>query len=859
MTLEDFFTSTELKDGLTTPSRVNELLTVMQNEKENIGKNISDATRQWSAVATTIAATESKECLDLFIQLDGLWFIDKWLKDAQKLMNDGENDFLDELIISLLRGLERLQVDRDCSMDSGIGLTVQGLLGHCSLVVREKAKDLCDGWAIVQEVDGTAADVNSVAMPPGGNNNVENVEQSVCSDTVQQEMDKEEVPMPEITMESETELAKVENNKSEAETTPLTGISSLLEDVKENQENDCLTTLSSPSDKKTLTSDVDVDHGLESATKTETMEDIIDKDEEMVDGSESQSPDHGNTTMEFDTTSGVGCSTGGGGLQQSPDAGNPKTTSDAESDEANEDDKNDDEIESEDDSGSHSHFSKPLIKSQDDLISKRPSDMDLDYGMVDPLELARQVANEVELEVDSPEQSCSTSTEEKHHSTGESGKEVSSGPAPGPIPGPSPKGSPSQTEPEIPVTQVNEAGQESGLNAEKGFSGFDLNQEFSSDEIEMEPPLDQILNPISVVSASRAAAADGLPVTPLQFEGTLGWKGSAATSAFRRIPEGEKTYSSSSSHNHSNQRLNHLDFDLNVAEGSDDKIQDFLSLDKVEESSRPQLDLNSFGDGDAGIISLDWKRDGRVVPLRQNGPQSLSSSSMQPSYKNIDLNLNDRLTIQNNASFNNPFLGKPFNNKRDDSVISIFGTQVEVNRKEYIPHPPPPLQPTNGRILEPSVDFSLGRPGSGLGLGSSMPYANLPAYGYGHNGYSMGPMYGQPGAPIPYMVDSRGAPMMQPIPPAYSQPTQPFFFNMAASGAPSGSNGAGPSRNSLDLNPGFITEMGNRENHNNMGLRQFFNHNQASSSSVIGGKREEPDSGWELFPINYKHQQPPWQ
>ncbi|KAD7477539.1 hypothetical protein R6Q59_007297 [Mikania micrantha] len=807
MTLEDFFTLTELKDGLTTPTRVSELVTVMQNEKESIVKNASDATRQWSAVATTIAATENKECLDLFIQLDGLWFIDKWLKDAQNLMNDNGNDFLDELIIALLRGLERLQVDRHQSMGSGIGLTVQGLLGHSSLVVREKAKILCDRWDLVQNND-----VNLVAVSSGGTNNVENVEQSVCSDTVQQETNKEEIPTPEIIMASETEIIKDENNKAKSECTPPTEISSPLE-------------------QRTLTSDIE--HGLECTTKTETMEDIIDKDEEMVDGEESKSPKHGNTTTEFDTASGINDSVSGGGdgsLLGSPHADNPKTTSDTGSDEADEDDKKDVEIESEDNSGSHMHFTSRLMKSQDDnLISKRPSDMELDYGMVDPLELARQVANEVELDIDSQEQSCSTSTDEKeHHSIGGSGKEVSSEPRP--EPGPSPKGSPS------PATQINGVGQESELNPEKGFSGFDLNQEISSDEIEADHPVDQILTPISVVSASRAAAADGLPVTPLQFEGTLGWKGSAATSAFRRIPEVEKTYSSSSSHNNSNPRLNHLDFDLNVAEASDDKIQDFFSREKVDESSRLELDLNSLGDG----------------------AHSLSSSSMQLSFKNTNLNINDRLSIQNNASFDSPFLGKPFNNKRDESVISIFGTQVEVNRKEYVSHPPP--QPSNGKILEPLVDFSLGRPGSGLGFGSSVPYATLPAYGYGHNGYTMGPMYAPPGAPIPYMVDSRGAPIIPPIPPVFSQQTQPFFFNMAASGAPSGSNGVGPSRNSLDLNPGFITEMGNRENNNhNMGLRQFFNHNQASSSSVIGGKREEPDSGWEFFPINYKHQQPPWQ
>ncbi|KAJ0466792.1 putative transcription regulator IWS1 family [Helianthus annuus] len=480
--------------------------------KKNIGKNVSDGshgTRQWSAVATAIAATENKECLDLFVQLDGLSFIAKWLKDAQNVVDDSGNGGFDELIVVLLRGLERLQVDHDLSVGSGIGLTVLGLVGHSSLVVREKAKELCERWARVQDVDGAPAAVISASISP------------------------DELPTQEIIM--------VENDKAKSESTLLTGISSTLEDVKEKPENNCLTTSSSPSKHKTLTSDIDVDHGLESATKTETME-----DEEMVD------LDHGNTVTELETTSRIGDSAGGGGLQDSPDADNhPKMTSDTESDEADEDDKKDDGTESGDDSASHSC----LEKRGDDLINKRPSDMELDYGMVDPLELARQVANEVELEVDSPEQSCSSTTSE-------------------PEPGPSSKGSPSPAEPEHPATQINETGQESGLNPEKGFSGFDLNQEVSSHEIETENErlVDQIVTPISVVSASRAAAADGLRLPLCNSRVLSVGKGSAATSAFRRIPESEKTYSSSSSHNNSNQRLNHLDFDLNVAEDSDDKL-----------------------------------------------------------------------------------------------------------------------------------------------------------------------------------------------------------------------------------------------------------------------------------------------
>ncbi|XP_071696921.1 uncharacterized protein [Rutidosis leptorrhynchoides] len=812
MTFKDFFTLTELKDGLTSPSRVTELFNIMQNEKETLNNNNNnESTRQWSAVATAIAATENKECLDLFIQLDGLTFINKWLNDAQKFENDSENDDLEQLIVALLCVIEKLHVDPHWSPDSGIGKTVSNLCSHRSSLVQAKAKAIC----------------NKQTPSENNNENKENVEQvtdqkmmSACSDDdVQKEINKEEIvimPTQEIVLESATDIIKAEKDEPKSENTPLTEVSSALEDAKEEQKVNSL-------EHKTLTLSTDVDHALEPATKTEIMEDTNDKDEEMVEGDESH-------TIEVDIASGIGDSTAGG-LPEMSGTENPKTASDTENDE---DEKKDVEMESDEDSGYRS--STPSVKVRDnDLISNRPSDMELDCGMVDPLELARQVAIEVECEVSSQEQSCSTST-------GGLGNEVSSGPGPGPGPGSS-----SPAEPDIPATEM---GQESGLNAEKGFSGFDLNQEFSSEETES--AVDPVMTQISVVSASRAAAADGLPVAPLQFEGTLGWKGSAATSAFRRVPDSEKTFSSSSSHNNSNL----LDFDLNVADACEDnnnnnKMEDFLSRDKIKENSRLQLDLNSLGDGDVGPISLDWKRDNRVTTLRQNGPLSPSVSSSSSSFRNIDLNLNDHFTGPNNASLDNPFLGKLFNNKRDEPVISIFGTQV---RKDYIP---PPARP-NGRILEPSVDFSLGRPGPGssLSLGSSMPYPNLPGYGYGHNGYAMGPMYPPPGAPIPYMVDSRGAHMLPSIPPpaSFSQQTQPFFFNM---GGPSGSNGAGTSRSNFDLNSGFLTEMGNREN--NGGLRQFFNHNQASSSSVIGGKREEPDSGWEFFPINYKHQQPPWQ
>lgn len=296
----------------------------------------------------------------------------------------------------------------------------------------------------------------------------------------------------------------------------------------------------------------------------------------------------------------------------------------------------------------------------------------------------------------------------------------------------------------------------------------------------------------------------------------------------------------------------------------------------------------------ANNVNASTKLKPKPKPKTQTQTQSLP-------FKNIDLNLNDH----NSNPPNNPFLSKLFN-KREESVISIFGTQVEVNLKDSNSS----SNSNSNSIPTPNgIDFTLGRPGSNsIPTPTPTPYTNLP--NYPHNGFQMTPMYGGPhlgvsGGPhlggsggfgsIPYMVDSRGAVVTPQImqQPVYSQPSHPFLY---------GSNGAGPSRNNFDLNSGFMGDLGNRENNGGIGFRQFFNTNQehqqqqqqqqylrmnnnnnlqASSSSMIGGKRMEPESGWDLFPVNYKqqqqhqnqshnhnqhqnqnhypHQQPPWQ
>lgn len=955
MTLEDFFTLSELKDGFTAPDRVKELITVMQREDDSVVKNFVEATRQRSTVASTVAATENKNCHDLFIHLNGLYFIDRWLKDAQKHGNDTDDIFLEESIIALLRALERLQIDNQRSSSCGIGRTVQNLVAHSSSVVRDQAKALLDRWMLIQGNDVAPQDVKSPddAISPShrNDNDEKNVERPkdetmplVSMDTMQRVIvNNEETTAPDKIMDhvdpscksnhdDRNLLVKIEvpNSKSEVQGSTYAGqldVSRLDTRVKdENEEINCrdkadlveMSTLSSPLEQ--IASSADVDNALESSIKTDPRGD---KDEDMVDDGESS--DHFRTTMSLKTMNQGGVSAASA-LQDLPEAESLKTSSNSESGREADNAKEHVGVQSIGNSGSGSHFFKLSTNPRGDGVKSKTLDMELDYGMIDPLEVARQVSIEVQREVDSRERSCSTSEKmsgggsERPNSPDStnckeslpvegSDKEVTSGSEkmssggslrPSAVePVKDAKTLVSEREsckPDITASQISEIAQVSEANTGRGISGFDLNQEVCSEEVDN--PINQVSSTISVVSASRAVAASGLPSAPLQFEGTLGWKGSASTSAFRRIFEGDKPLSSSGTHNNSKQRLDCLDIDLNVTESSEDKIEDFLSRNKMpgvsglpsgEESSveasprRPErllLDLNSIGDEGADAVDLDWRRDGRVASVNQNGWQSpsrsSSSSSKQPSLRNIDLNLNDQPVFPYGASLDHSYLGKSSNHsgaskavfKQEESGFSIFGSKVEVKTKDSLPQP-------SGRILDPPVNFNLGRSGAGLGLESSINYGNPPFYG--HNGFAPGAamfFYGSPGVPTPYMVDSRGAPVVAQIM-GSSQPPSPFIMNMAVAGTSSGSSGVGPSLHNFDLNTGLMIG-GNRETVG--GLRPLFHHNggsmdeqylransslQASSSSVVGGKRREPDSArWEeLFPVNKHPQpqpQPPW-
>ncbi|KAG8377937.1 hypothetical protein BUALT_Bualt08G0085800 [Buddleja alternifolia] len=973
MTLEDFFTLSEMNNGLTDPSRVRELVAVMQNERDCIVKNVGDSTRQWSAVASAIAATENMDCLDLFIQLDGLHFIDKWLKEAQKFSNDS---FVEESITHLLQALQTLQMDYEKVVASGIWTTVKNLLVHNSSKVQDKARVLFVSWktkresctsisdveksrALTDDEAGKSSDIERDATISGETSVKEKDNESTRDDPVLSTssdviysgqienahnsdkivdssngderpldcvepppLDKPTVEPPVCDSVGTTSIescspavSRQDNPVTRTELPDLESPSNLKQFPKNESSPEKLGSLeeSRTSEVKHCTSSSDGGDAI-SVTEPSLPKNIIagdniacNKNSLYIDSrtidSDGKGVMDGKSYVNQRRSSSPFIDKGGGSfnhhmLHKSSSGdkswGNPKDLGTFLS--GIEDDEKVNTLDlhvSGCDLAKKFDFSIRQMNREPDGPGKK-SDVELDYGIIDPLEVARQVAIEVEREVvDYREQSCSSSeklpegnirspdspksvSRKQSHASEGSPKELAKNPDSSDESLQSATSTENQDADEtngsqdMATSQLTEAAQEGEANEDKGRCNFDLNDEICSEDA-TDRLGNQFSAPVSVVSASRAAAAPGLPGGPLQFEGNLGWKGSAATSAFRRasprrLPESDNTGGSSGI---SKQPQGFLDFDLNVAESVDVPESSRLPSGESSNSRRFEhlgLDLNHASE-DGGVVASDW-RIAQLFP-QANGHNSQSSSSSKQPLKNFDLN--DQPSFLNDSS-DNSCLGKLSQNftvsggiTSNDSVISIMGTRVEVNRKDFVPQT---LPLPDGRCPELSFDVNLGRTGNFPGIGSVLPYAH---YGYSNipPGPTMplsSPLYGSVG-PIPYMMDSRGAPVIPQIvgsasslPTGFSQP--PYFLNMNNS---TPSNSVGPSRSSFDLNSGIMLESGSNDP---AGFGRFLNSGQVGSMdgqlrsipqpsiTSVGGKRKEPDNGWENYP--FRHYAPPW-
>ncbi|CAN7081610.1 unnamed protein product [Brassica oleracea var. botrytis] len=967
MALEDFFTLAELKDGLTVTSRVQELVSVMQSNKYSVLKDAGDASRQWTAVASTIAVTKNRECLDVFVNLDGVRYFGSWLAEAQTLGNESVDKSVEESILALLEAVENIGVDGSRLVSSGIWVAVKKLVDHGSSRVQDQARKLFDSWkdkivndhserdtesgskahddemrvvAVSMEISGLKSgvtlcstqssnekqcpEITDEALPSGtsGENNSDqdkglelqndkvgsasNVN-SHCSNMMTETLNESST---DVFMKDVQDNLSPKGKGSMRETIVPTVSSSLLSSERGSVEGASNAPLGAEISKEkhlgiygdfpekmggaVAVSSSSAGHVAASSDsviasmeleKNCLLQSSLDSNEVRRNASETlygsddaslaHSSKHARDNQDSDNSSRL---SGGHGRNDKLES-DSMTTAHAE----NEDKK---------DGKDHLDIKKKVKRkktrrsSRSMTISQRlgaidKTTADIDLGILDALEVATKVAQEVAREVDSGEASQSSSEEELSDESGQSGSqdshddELHTG---SPSKGLSMGESHSIEEPHVGDEDVMDekndklengmmntddvkekhlaVAAKSEVGRENSPCGFDLNEDICPDETDV------------VMSISES----GMPAaSPLQLERSLSAKGSGA-------PRGDSRDKQA------------LCIDLNVAEVGDDQVEDqtpwkqfpFSSSNSrdgesshepnLRGSSRFNLDLNCANEDDDMPPPSEVKMETRLF-LSRNSQQSASPVSSlsvaQQSGKEVNFDLNDRPQFFIESRDQGPYYGQhpwstvPYGGQKlDEPVISLLGTKVDFDRKDSVSQMPSFL--SNGKSLEPAVGLFMGRTGSSLGLAPGVSFSPAPTYGY--NGFtgpppgmsmSPSPMY-VPGTAIPYMVDARGTPVMMGSAP-YAQPPFPqqHMFMSLAGGSPSLNGSVRPQ---FDQSSGFGVEMGNRES---LSLRQFLSpgnmgeHSRASvepSSSLsigIGGKRKEPEtSRWE-FP-------PPW-
>jgi len=388
-----------------------------------------------------------------------------------------------------------------------------------------------------------------------------------------------------------------------------------------------------------------------------------------------------------------------------------------------------------------------------------------------------------------------------------------------------------------------------------------------------------VSTPIPVVAASKGPVI--LPTSPLHFKGELGWRGSAATSAFRpaeprRTPERGRTQSAEENNSPLKPGRRLIEIDLNVADDDGNAAMDFFSggnggernipastslpsgdssveVSSTRRAERLNWDLNRLGESDDSGPALpsDWRDVERSGALQKPDRSPSPTSSSRPAMRDFDLNDNLSFEDASASAYDSQQTGYTYHTKSnnnpsrlDNPLVSILGPRID---SDFAKLPPPHLSSlaapwdisqSNARKEYPNAAQSflvsgassvspLGNMGRMLSVSPALTYSP-PPLSFSYNGLALGSSF--PISPavftsghVPYVVDSLGAPISPQILNSAnisSSFTRSPYLMGVASGVGTG-NTNGIMRPNLDLNSGGApNEAEGREVGGNM--RQMF-------------------------------------
>uniref|UniRef100_A0ACD5ZDD5 Uncharacterized protein n=1 Tax=Avena sativa TaxID=4498 RepID=A0ACD5ZDD5_AVESA len=870
--LEDFFTPAEMKDGgISTLARIGELVSEIHKLRDAVALNKADLMRQCSTAADALAVTESDECLQHFVQLDGVGFLAKWLQDAQNCSKDVSSSAAQDLILATLSALDRLPDSASC----GVLPTVQNLLVHANTDISQKATVLCQKWGS--------------SLPQGCKDDQDrDTEEARQADQLKNSQEKEN---GEHDGANEAAIAQDESNGSailggdtslpsavshgSSEKLPSTDEISATNDVDlatngmlrsdslqaksgagQVAPPDVTTEAKSPEPNKPEHSFLSTKMYVGDQNDPASLDDIM-KDEPS---SADLSPSEKDTMGDLNHLANVSL-----GMQDSSDEERfgkeeaPTSSSDSDAEAAV------NEYRFKRCMNSFGDSSKAVDTKSTALNGDKSASM-TEYDDTDALEVARLVAIEVEREViDYREPFCDSPDINSHDDSPD--LEANQHPEP-PIDESNDNKSSTTGNGSGSSSSLKEDG--SGITDDTGpftrkhtrsteLEDFDLNENQCPEETDWHTK-SILSNSINLSTPIAVAASRTSSVFParLHFEGEHGWKGSAATSAFRpasprRNLEGHKSILVSS------QRAGNM-FDLNLAD-SDNAIADeplsaaifpasgLASKDKsapLAVSWGFELDLNGPCDNEeAAITKTDvpsfWNRD------QFAGTMSLppsSSSSRQPAVKNFDLNDNMPHVYGSSRGVDESSAKASGKEMSGHSEVTILGKRIVIGQEEH-------RHQIQHNFLGPSMESRVhARPMQSY-------YANAPPTVDSYP-YITAPSFPGPIMPLggpSYYVDARGAQAMPPllglgagiphtsfssraVPPSstelsYFHPSMGFNYVPSSEGARREEGGYWPV--SFQGQNMFVDER----------MRNMSQGGSTSSGAVP--KRKEPDSGWDLF------------
>lgn len=907
--LEDFFTLTEMKDGISTTARIGELISEIQKLKSAAGINTADVIRQCSTAANTLASTKNEECLEHFVQLNGVSFLNSWIQDVQNCGKDVSSP-AEDLIVAILTVLDCLPIDNEQSTSSGVVFTVNQLLAHRNAVISEKAAALCQKWS--SEPNGingkhfNTEEACQTGLPKSSevNHRTEIDKQSVTNE-VGNPLDESK---PEVITCLDAPLSdpSLTNDNTDATKQPpeLTSSNSSNENAKLGDVKNLVPPLSSAledgqSISKETSASGDVDLSTNGILRTNSINAKSgvgqDTPVDETPGAMSIEPNKADklfVSSKMDLEDNI-VSTSSSVKESKPfAAGRSHLEKDAAetlnhlavvtrdlhdlSEESTGKEEGSTSSSTDDTSmGSEYIFGRCMkscgdssrateTKTKSAALEGEKSTRLTDYDDTDALEVARLVAIEVEREViDYRGPFCSSPDNSRNADSPDLEAQRHPVPAVDELNGNKSSSTGAGDSGSSSSLKENGSGITDGsdpLNRKYTRSvelgNLDLNENQCAEE--MDCNLKSILsNSVNLSMPIAVAASRGSSVFParLHFEGELGWKGSAATSAFRpastrRTPDAEKSMSASS------HKTSNVLFDLNVADSDNATSGELLSTAILPASSDLASKGASTAAGASGGLKLDLNFScgdeedaiaaSNVPPLRNhqqfndNWSQPSSSSSRQPAVRNFDLNDNMSIT-DGSARVDGSSFRTPSRDTSDLSAVTIMGKRIIVGQKDH-------GQQYQHNFLGPSAD-------SRVPTRSIQPFAHTSEYSVvsypSQPAMPFPPAFFAPGG-VPYMVDAKGAPVMPPLSGLSLGISHPSFSTRAT--APS-SNELSYFHPSMDFN-GLSSEGAHREAGSYwpvsyQGQTIFVderarNVSQGGSSGLVL-KRKEPESGWDIY------------